>query len=153
MAGRGVSHEGVLLTAVNKQVFVALVLVHLGVVGVHSAAHVALGIVPGTVDSAFIVGVIVAGPLVAALVLRSRPTLGLALLGAFLLASFAYGIDNHFLTTGPDRLSVLMSEPWTGVFVVTAVALAALEIVGGLLALTVAALRIRIPSGPARPPA
>jgi hypothetical protein len=126
---------------------VVIILLHVAVVVVHSTVHVALGIIPGPLDTAYIVAVIVAGPLAALPFLRSKPLWGVGALAGLMIASFAYGLDNHFLSIGPDHVMIETGLPWTAVFVVSAALLGVLEIVGFALAIAILWRIVRTPSG------
>jgi hypothetical protein len=128
-----------------------IVLVHLAGVVVHSAAHIALGILPGPLDTAYIVAVIVAGPLAALPLLRSKPLWGVGALAGLMIASFAYGVDNHFLGNGPDRVTIATTLPWTTLFVVSAALIGVLEIIGFALAASILSRIVRTPSAPSGP--
>ena len=132
---------------------VGLVGLHVAVTVVHAAAHVALQILPAGIDLAFIVAVILIGPVAAVGLLRFYRAPAAAIVAAFLGASFAYGFYNHFLVSGPDHVSIVSSQPWTPVFVISGVALAILEFVAVVVAVFVLLSPARTPSAPAEPPA
>ncbi len=135
------------------RVLVALVVLHLAVTVLHAAAHAALQILPAGVDLAFIVGVILVGPVAAAGLLRFQRLVASVLAAVFMALSFVYGVYNHFLVTGPDHLSIVSSEAWTAVFVISGATLGVLEIATAVVALVVFRSSSRTPSGPAEPPA
>lgn len=127
---------------------VLVVLVHFLVVVVHSASHFVLGIIPGPLDSAYIVAVIIVGPLAALLLLRTNPGWGAAILAGLMIASFAYGIDSHFLASGPDRVVIAPAQPWSAVIVGSAALLGVLEIAGFVLAIAILWRVLRTPLAP-----
>lgn len=127
-----------------------IVLAHFAVVLVHSAAHVALGILPLPLDAAFILAVITVGPVAAILLFRIRRIAGAMALFLLMAASFAYGFVSHFLIPGSDNVGIVSSEAWTIRFVLTAALLGVLEIGAAVVAL-VTFRAARIPSAPAGP--
>ncbi len=148
MADRGIPSNGLRHMALLTRCLVLVVLAHFAVVVVHSASHFALGIVPGPLDSAYIVAVIVVGPLAALLLLRTNPTWSAAILAGLMIASFAYGIEHHFLAGGPDHVVIAPAQPWSAVFVGSAAVLGILEIAGFVLAIAVLWRVLRTPSAP-----
>ena len=131
---------------------------HFAITLVHAGSHFALHILPTGLDLVFILSVITIGPIVGLLVLRFNRILAAALLAAALLAvllaaSFVYGFYSHFLSPGPDKVTLVISESWTIVFVVTAAMIGALEIAGVVVAAAVFWADARTPSEPAGPPA
>src|ERR1700704_3111377 len=127
--------------------FVTVIFAHLAVVLVHTVAHLELQIVPGLPDLAFVLGVILVGPLASIPILRFNRPLASGLLAVLMAAAFAYGFQSHFLIAGPDNVSVLATNAWTFVFVVTATGIGLLEVVavGGAAILFLRA--VRNPSG------
>ncbi len=132
---------------------VGLVGLHVAVTVVHAAAHVALLVLPAGIDLVFIVAVILIGPVAAVGLLRFYRAPAAALVAAFLGASSAYGFYNHFLVSGPDHVSIVWSQPWTPVFVISGAALGVLEIAAAIVAVFVLRNVARTPSAPAERPA
>ncbi|TLZ75223.1 MAG: hypothetical protein E6K14_01575 [Methanobacteriota archaeon] len=135
------------------RVLVGLVGLHLAVTVLHAAAHAALQVFPEGVDLAFIVGVILVGPVAAVGLLRFHRRVAAALAAVSMGLSFVYGVYNHFLVAGPDHVSIVSSEAWTTVFVISGAALGGLEISTAVVAVFVFWSSARTPSGPAEPPA
>jgi hypothetical protein len=129
-----------------------LVVAHFAATLVHSASHFALQILPTGLDLAFIFAVITIGPIVGLLVLRFNRILAGGLVAVLLAASFVYGFYSHFLAPGPDNVTLVISQSWTVVFLVTAALIGALEIAGGVVAAAVFWTAARTPSEPAGPP-
>jgi hypothetical protein len=127
--------------------FVAVIFVHLAVVLVHTVAHLELQIVPGPADLAFVLGVILIGPLASLPILRVNRPLASGLLAVLMAAAFAYGFQSHFLIAGPDNVSVVATNVWTLVFVVTAMGIGVLELVGIGVAAILFLRAVRNPSG------
>ncbi len=116
---------------------IGLVLAHFVVTLVHATAHFAVQILPAGLDLAFILGVILIGPIVALVILRFNPPLAAGLLAVLMGASFVYGLVSHFLVPGPDNVSFVGSQGWTVLFVATAFLLGVLEL-GSLLVAVIA---------------
>jgi hypothetical protein len=129
--------------------FVALVFAHLAVVLVHTVAHLVLQILPPPPDTAFILAVILIGPVATLPILRFSRPLASGVLAVVMIAAFAYGFQSHFLASGADQVSIVASDPWTFVFFVTAIALGILELAGLIVAIVLFAGSINNPS--ARP--
>ncbi len=135
------------------RVLVGLVGLHLAVTVLHAAAHASLQVFPEGVDLAFIVGVIMVGPVAAAGLLRFHRQVAAVLAAVFMGLSFVYGVSSHFLVAGPDHVSIVSSEAWTTVFVISGAALGVLEIATAVVAVVVFRSSARTPSGPVEPPA
>jgi hypothetical protein len=127
---------------------IGLVLAHFGVTLVHATAHFALQILPAGLDLAFILGVILIGPVVALVTLRFNLVLAAGLLAVLMGASFVYGLMSHFIFPGPDNLSLVGSQSWTVLFVATAVLLGVLELGSLLVAVITFWAAARTPSEP-----
>jgi uncharacterized membrane protein YhaH (DUF805 family) len=134
-----------------ERAFVGVVFAHLAAVLVHSVSHAALQVAPETPDAVFIVSVIMIAPVAALAVLRFHRLAASGLLAVALLASFAYGLQGHFIVPGPDHVAIVASNPWTLVFVATAALLGVLEVVGVLVAAFLFREALRTLSGPGEP--
>ena len=98
----------------------------------------------------YIVAVIYAAPVVAAVLLWTRfRRSGAWLLAASMAGSLAFGLLYHFLAAGPDNVFTQPPGPWRAAFVVTAVVLALLQAAGVLVGLRVARATRRTTSGSA----
>ena len=131
---------------------VGLVVAHFALTLVHASSHSALQLLPTGLDLVFILSVIMIGPIVGLLVLRFSRILAAGLLAVLLAASFVYGFYSHFLAPGPDNVTLVLSQTWTVVFVITAALIGALEIAGVVVAAAVFWAAARTPSEPAGPP-
>ena len=132
--------------------FIGLVFAHLGVVLVHTITHLALQILPAPPDTAFILGVILIGPVATLPILRFNSSVASALLTVVMSAAFAYGFPGHFLIAGPDQVAIVGSNGWTLLFVATAVGIGILELASIAVGVTLFGRSVRNPSGhPARP--
>jgi len=125
--------------------FIAVVFAHLGVVLVHTIAHLWLQILPAPPDTAFILAVILIGPVATLPILRFNRTLAAALLAVVMAAAFVYGFQSHFLIAGPDQVAIVSSDPWTLVFVATAVGIGVLELASLAVAVALFGRSIRNP--------
>jgi hypothetical protein len=114
----------------------AVVAAHAVVTLVHGAAHAALGVTLSAAANAFVVLVIVLGPLAGlGLLLAGRKSAGGVVLGLSMAGALVFGAWNHFVAAGPDHVAHLAAGPWRSTFQVTAALLAAIEAGGVALAL------------------
>jgi hypothetical protein len=115
---------------------IAIVLIHLALAIAHGLAHTHLSIALTIPQKAFVGGVIVAAPLVAACFLwAGRLRLGAAVLAVSMAGSLAFGVYYHFIAPGPDNVD--QSDPaapanWRNLFEDTAIDLALIEALGTL---------------------
>lgn len=144
--GRVSSTEGCSPMNRLEAYFILIVFVHLGVVLVHTFAHLVLQILPPPPDTAFILAVILVGPVATLPILRFNRAFASGLLTVLMAAAFAYGFQSHFLVPGPDQVPIAASDPWTLVFVITAVVLGVLEIAGAVVGAGLFRQSIRNPS-------
>jgi len=113
---------------------IAVALLHLGVMTAHGLAHVGFALYSAPLENAFIGVAIYLLPLVAiGLCARQRVRAGLALLGASLGASFAFGLHHHIVVASPDHVAHLAAGVWHAPFVATATVGAILDGAGTLL--------------------
>ena len=120
-----------------KLAALALVLIHLVISIVHGRAHQGAMVHLTLFGYVYVVTVITVAPLVAAALLftRRRPVGGL-LLTLSMAGSFAFGVWYHFLSTGTDNVAEVHGV-WRSTFLWTALALAALELLGFIIGLLV----------------
>jgi hypothetical protein len=98
-----------------------IVLVNLAVNLLHGAAHRELHIDLNTAEQAFVVAVILIGPLLAMALLGTRwQRAGLGLLAATMAASLAFGLYHHFMAPGPDQVGAQAAGFWGTTFGITA---------------------------------
>lgn len=131
----------------------ALKLTSLGLVGfhfltvvVHSVAHEVLSVKATPAQLAFIIPVIIFGPVVAGFVLLKFERAGALLLAASMLGSFVFGLYYHFVADTIDHVAhVAGLQPafWSATFQLTAYLLAASEVAGVAAALPLTAGRPR----------
>lgn len=112
----------------NQAAGTLVVLLHLAATLVHGRAHSELGIGTSAWQSTFIALVIVAGPLIAMILLWTRLRMtGIFLLTVTMVGSFVFGVSYHFLIRGSDNAMELTASHWGSVFGTSALLLAFLE--------------------------
>jgi hypothetical protein len=108
----------------------ALILTHLVISTLHGAAHQAAMVTLSTLGYLYVVVVITLMPLAAAALLFTRKQkLGTVLLALSMLGSFIFGFWFHFLSHTNDNVTQVHG-PWHSTFLLTAIALAAIELAG-----------------------
>jgi hypothetical protein len=121
-----------------KIIAVGLILLHLVVSFLHGLAHRGAAVTLTNFESAYVLIVITVAPLMAGLLLWTRwRKAGALLLVASMLGSFGFGAWFHFVAAGSDNVAEVHG-PWHLTFMWTAVALAALELLGVLTGLVAA---------------
>jgi hypothetical protein len=107
-----------------------IVLVHMAVVLVHGSGHTHLGIGTNLWQTVFIAIVILAGPLIAMILLWTRmQRTGVLLLGVTMAGSLVFGLYYHFIAPGADNALGVGHSAWGTAFLATSVLLAAIEAV------------------------
>jgi len=113
----------------------ALVVVHALVLVAHDAAHRELGVMLAPWQQAFVYPVIVAAPLLAAVLLFTRfRRAGFALLAVAMIGAFAFGVYHHYVGISPDHVDHLPPGDAQPAFRFTALVMAAVEAFGAVLA-------------------
>jgi hypothetical protein len=84
---------------------VAVVLLHLAVTLAHGSAHASAGVQVGPAGLAFVLVVIVAGPLAGLAWLRTDPRAGALLIAATMTGALLFGLLNHFVIPGADHVN------------------------------------------------
>jgi hypothetical protein len=113
----------------------AIVLVNLLINIVHGAAHGKLHIDLSAGDTVFVFVVILAGPVLAAVLLWTPwQRLGLGLLALTMAGSLLFGLYHHFVAIGPDHVGAQASGFWGTTFGVTAGLLFLVEALGTYIA-------------------
>lgn len=109
----------------------AVVLVRQIVAQLHGMAHDEVGVGLSTWQWAFVYSVIVAAPIVAAVLYWTRwARAGALLLGVAMPAGMLFGIYYHFIAISPDNVRHLPGEHGHAFFIATAIALVPVELVG-----------------------
>ena len=110
---------------------VVTVLVHAAIVLVHGAAHAVLGIAASAPASAFIILGIVAGPLLALVLMRfAGEAAGGGAVAATMAGALVFGLWNHFAVPSPDHVGHVAGGAWGRIFQATAGLLAVTEAAG-----------------------
>jgi len=109
-----------------------VVVLHLIVTLVHGSAHNGAAVQQGAAAMAFIVLVIIAGPLVGLALMWLHPSGGARLIGITMAASLLFGLINHFIIPGPDHVAHVAAA-WRALFGSTAVMLVVTEAAGAAL--------------------
>jgi hypothetical protein len=117
----------------NRMAIVAtvIVLLHLAVAVVHGGAHDRLGVGLEPWQNAYVYVVIVAAPLLSAVLYWTRLRRpGALLLGLSMLGSLSFGVYFHFVAVSPDHVSHLPEGDAQHLFVATAILLIPTEALG-----------------------
>ena len=110
---------------------------HFLAVVLHSVAHEVLSVKATPAQLAFIIPVIIFGPVFAGLMLPKFERAGAALLLLTMVGSFVFGLYYHFVADTIDHVAhVARLQPafWSGMFQVTALLLAVSEVLGAAVA-------------------
>jgi hypothetical protein len=110
----------------------AVVLLHLLVSLVHGSAHGTAGVGLNAPSMAFVLIVIIAGPLVGLAWMWKNPVRGARIIGVTMAASLLFGLINHFIIAGPDRVDHVVAHART-MFELTALLLVLTEVAGAVL--------------------
>lgn len=114
-----------------RRLVIVLVVLHAAVLLVHDAAHRELGVDLNTWQTIFAYLVIVAAPVLAALLLfTAYQRLGFALLAISMLSALIFGLYHHYILVSPDHVSHLPAGDSRGLFRTTAAAMGVLELAG-----------------------
>lgn len=125
----------------------ALVYAHAGIVMVHGAAHARLRVPLSTWAGVFVAVVIGIAPFLAlVLLMYGKWFQGVGILAASMVASFLFGVWNHFAIPGGDHVAHISNGPWRLPFQITAGLLVVTEGIGSMLALPL--LRVRLARRP-----
>lgn len=112
------------------------IIIHTLVNGLHGLAHVQVPVALSLVQSLFVGVVVFLIPLVAAILLGTQfYRLGSWLLLGSIVASFFFGLYNHFIVISPDHVSQVASEGWGLFFQVTATAILIIDGLGCCISL------------------
>ena len=111
---------------------VAVVLLHLAVTLAHGSAHASAGVPLGPAGLAFVLVVIVVGPLAGLAWLRTDPRAGALLIAVTMAGALLFGLVNHFVIPGPDQVEHVAASS-RALFRTTAALLAITEAAGAAL--------------------
>lgn len=110
----------------------AVVALHLLVSLVHGSAHGTAGVGLNGPSMAFVLIVIIAGPLVGLAWMWKNAVAGARIIGVTMAASLLFGLVNHFIIAGPDRVDYVVAHART-LFEVTALMLVLSEAAGSVI--------------------
>ena len=108
---------------------VSIVLAHLAISVVHGQAHTGAHVALSPPMAAFVYIVILAGPLLGLAVFFWRPDTGAWMVAASCAGALVFGLVNHFIIPGADRVDQVAQE-WRTLFGATAALLLAAEAAG-----------------------
>ena len=111
------------------QSLAAVVLTHLAVSVVHGRAHDGADVPLSQAASLFVYIVILAGPLAGLALWPWRPRSGAWLVAASMTGALLFGLINHFIIPGSDRVANVAAQ-WRTLFGVTAALLVVCEAAG-----------------------
>src|SRR4029079_13336944 len=118
--------------AKQRLLIAGVVVLHLIVSLIHGSAHTGAAIEQGPAAMAFIVLVILAGPLIGLAWMWRSPLVGARLIGITMAAYLLFGVINHFIIPGADRVDHV-AMAWRALFEATALLLALTEASGAAL--------------------
>jgi len=113
---------------------VVVVLVHLAVNLVHGSAHTAAGVELGPAGLAFVIIVILIGPMAGLALMLVNRQFGALVIMLTMLAALVFGLVNHFIIPGADRVDYVHGDSHA-LFETTAVMLAIIELAAVALAI------------------
>jgi hypothetical protein len=119
-----------------KWIALAVVALHAAILLAHDSAHVSLGVGLALWQELFIYPVIVAAPVIAALLLSTRfARAGFQLLAASMLGALLFGVYHHYGAVSPDHVAHLPPGDAEGAFRLTALLMAGVESLGVIVGL------------------
>lgn len=117
-----------------RNLALALILLHAGVLFGHDVAHRGLGVGLLPWQTLYAYSLIVAGPLLAGgLLLAGRMKAGYAVLAFSMFAALVFGGYHHYVGISPDHVDHLPQGPDQPLFRSTAAAMVLMELAGTLL--------------------
>jgi hypothetical protein len=121
-------------TTKRPQSFLTLiVLVHLAVAVLHGAAHRGAQVLLSPAANAFVIGVIIIGPLIGLVMVWVVGRAGAVVVALAMMGAFLFGVINHFVLQGDDHVSHV-ADQWRTLFGTTAAFLALFEAAGAVYA-------------------
>ncbi len=122
----------------KTQFAIGVILIHLGVIAVHGRAHSFLHISLTRPQQIFVFAVILAGPLLAGIILLFKARRAGALLLLLSMAgSLVFGVYNHFVASGADNALHMAPGPSVAVFQATSILLFLVEAFGCWIGLAI----------------
>jgi hypothetical protein len=111
-----------------------IVCAHLIVSLVHGMAHAGAHVPLSAAANAFVLVVILAGPLIGLALTWRSERLGGWVVAVTMAGSLVFGVVNHFVVTSPDHVGQVDTQ-WRGLFATTALLLVLTEALGSVLAI------------------
>ena len=106
--------------SVSETMLAAVVILHLAVSALHGVAHARAQVVLSSASLLFVVAIALIGPIVGLIAQRTiLPRAGAWVVAATLAGALCFGLANHYLIRGSDRVSHV-AEPWRALFGITA---------------------------------
>jgi hypothetical protein len=112
-----------------RAVMAWIVLAHLVFTVAHGTIHAQTSIPLSPAENAFVIAVILAGPLIGLGVAWIAVKPGSWIVAGTMLASLVFGVVKHFVLISPDHFSHV-DERWRTLFIITSVMLAVTEALG-----------------------
>ena len=113
---------------------IAIVVLNALVLAAHNRAHQELGVDLNAWQQAFVYTVIVPGPILGLLLIRSTARLGYAVLLISMLGSLVFGVYHHYAAVSPDHVSHLPPGDAQDLFRVTAALMVMVQAAGTIVA-------------------
>src|SRR4029450_3305202 len=98
---------------IPRIILAAVVVLHLLVSLVHGWAHGTAGVGGDGPSMAFVLIVIIAGPLVGLAWMWKNPVAGARIIGVTMAASLVFGLVNHFIIASPDCADYVVAHART----------------------------------------
>jgi hypothetical protein len=130
---------------VGRLGLVVIVVAHLAISIVHGQAHTGAHVALSPAAAAFVYIVILAGPLIGLAVSLWQRDTGVWIIAASFAGALVFGLVNHFIIPGADRVDHVAAE-WRVMFSVTAALLLASEAAGVVIGVRSALRAVRRPS-------
>ena len=110
----------------------ALVIVHFAISVVHGHAHDQAEVALSQAGMLFVFVVILGGPVAGLALLWPAPLTGTMVIAGTMAGSLVFGVVNHFIIAGPDRVDYVVAHART-LFEVTALMLVLSEAAGSVI--------------------
>ena len=114
---------------------------HLVTTVVHGASHAAAHVSTTPLQNVYILAIIVIGPLAGLWLAGRHDAIGGWLVAATMAGALAFGVINHFMLPGGDRIDHV-AGPWSVTFGASAIVLAIIEMAGAVAGVRYAMRRV-----------
>jgi hypothetical protein len=115
----------------------AIVIAHVAVALLHGAAHTGASVSLTPAGNAFVIGVVLLGPVIGLLMTSRARRAGAIVVAVTMTGAFLFGVVNHFLLPGDDHVNHVAAQ-WRTLFGTTAAFLALFEAGGAMYAMRLA---------------